>query len=380
MKKYLALALAVVFALFCFGCSAPAATTEAPKTDAAAPAADAAVDFDSMTLDQLLEKSEGYVGTAGLPDYWTLWSDSFATLKEKYGIDRNVDPDLSSAEELALFIAEKDDPTMDLGDIGYAFTVTAVEQDCIQPYTVDVWDKIPDWAKDPDHKWALSYTGSTAFIFNDAAIEGELPTTWKELLEREDINLAFGNVIGGATSQVDMLAMNFALGGTWDNIRPCIDKCIELAKAGRLDGGDAGETDFETGQIVCGCGRFDFNGSNFAKDLNEKNIPGVHISYVIPQDGALSTGYALVLNKWAAHPYAARVALNYLFSDEGQIDRARGGARPIRADQIDIPDDCPILGDEYYQNIITPESAAQLNAACEAISEAWENEVVPLMG
>ena len=229
MKKYLALALAVVFALFCFGCAQPAAAPAASSTESK-------VDYDSLSFDELLKNSEGFVGTAGLPDYWTLWSDSFATIKEKYGIDRNVDPDLSSAEELALFIAEKDDPTMDLGDIGYAFTVTAVDQDCIQPYTVDVWDKIPEWAKDPDHKWALSYTGSTAFIFNDAAIEGPLPTTWKELLEREDINLAFGNVIGGASSQVDMLAMNFALGGDWDNIRPCIDKCIELAKAGRQIG------------------------------------------------------------------------------------------------------------------------------------------------
>ena len=374
MKKYLALALAVVFALFTFGCAAPAATSSAPA------AADT-VDFDSLTFDQLLEKSEGYVGTAGLPDYWTRWSDSFATIKEKYGIDRNLDPDLSSAEELALFIAEKDDPTMDLGDVGFAFTVTAQEEDCIQPYTVDVWDKIPAWARDENHMWAISYTGTTAFIFNDAAIEGDIPQSWAELIARDDIKMAFGNVIGGASSQVDICALNFALGGTWDNIRPAMDKLKELAEAGRLETGDAVELDFETGQIVCSCGRFDFNGSNFVSDLNAKNIDGVHITYTIPQDGAVTTGYALIMNKWAPHPYAARVVLNYLFSDEGQIDRARGGARPIRADQIDIPEDCPVLPNEYYTHtIITPDSAEQLNAACAAISEAWENEIVPLLG
>ena len=45
-----------------------------------------AVDYDSMTFEQLLEKKGGYVGTAGLPDYWTDWGFSFQKIKEYYGM------------------------------------------------------------------------------------------------------------------------------------------------------------------------------------------------------------------------------------------------------------------------------------------------------
>lgn len=336
-----------------------------------------AVDYDSMSFEELLANIGGYVGTAGLPDYWTDWGYSFAQIKEKYGIDRNVDPDLSSSDEIALFLAEKDDPTMDLGDIGFAFTVTAVEKDCLQPYTVDVWDQIPDWAKDPDHMWAVSYTGTSAFIFNDAAIDEELPTTWAGILDAS-FPVSFGNVTTAANAQMCVCALNFAMGGDWDNVQPAIDFAKKLLEQGRLQRNEATQTDFETGECVACLCRLDFTGTLWAAQFNGK-MEGLHYTTIIPQDGALTSGYALVLNKWAPHPYDARVVLNYLFSDEGQIDRARGGARPIRAEYIDIPEDCPVLGNEWYTNCISAENADILNHTCTLIAEAWEDQIAPFM-
>ena len=48
---------------------------------------------------------------------------------EKYGIT-HADVDMSSGEEVALFAAEKDDPTKDVGVRGHAFTITAKEVEC----------------------------------------------------------------------------------------------------------------------------------------------------------------------------------------------------------------------------------------------------------
>lgn len=337
------------------------------------------VDYDSMTMDELLANIGGYVGTAGLPDYWTDWGNSFAKIKEKYGIDRNVDPDLSSSDEINMFIAEKDDPTMDLGDVGFAFTVVAEEEDCIQPYTVDVWDQIPDWAKDPEHMWAISYTGTSSIIYNTAKLGEDLPTTWQGILEA-DFPVVFGNVGVAANAQQNMVALNFAMGGDWDNIQPCIDYAKKLMEQGRIVVNEGTQTDFETGEcIACLC-RLDFTGTLWEKEYNEKNIDGLKLKTIIPQDGAVTTGYALIMNKWAPHPYDARVVLNYLFSDEGQIDRARGGARPIRAEYIDIPEDCPVLGNEWYKgNIIYAQDPLQLNKTCTAIAEAWEEEILPFL-
>jgi len=359
MKKTLALILSIVMVLS-LACGAVAES------------------YNTMPLEELVTKIGGYVGTAGLPDYWTDWATSFATIKEKYGIDRNVDPDLSSSDEIAMFIAEKDDPTMDLGDIGFAFTVTAVEKDCLQPYTVEVWDQIPDWAKDPDHMWAVSYTGTSAFIFNDAKLGCEVPTTWAEILEG-DYPVSFGNVTTAANAQVCVAALNFAMGGDWDNVQPAIDFAKQLLEQGRLQSCEATQTDFETGECVACLCRFDFTGTLWEQNYNDKGIDGLHFTTVIPQDGAVTTGYALVMNKWAPHEYDALVTLNYLFSDEGQIDRARGGARPIRADYIEIPEDCPVLGNEWYTNTISAENAEILNKTCTLIAEAWEEEIAPFM-
>ena len=57
---------------------------------------------------------------------------------------------------------------------------------------------------------------------------------------------------------------------------------------------------------------------------------------------------------------------------------AYGGARPIRSD-VEIPEDAPVLGDEWYENTTSPESA-ELQEACDEIARLWEEEVIPLLG
>lgn len=71
--------------------------------------------------------------------------------------------------------------------------------------------------------------------------------------------------------------------------------------------------------------------------------------------------------------------MEYLFSEQGQIDRAYGGARPIRTD-ITLPDDVPLLPDNLYENVVPVESAASLQAACDEVSRLWQEEVIPLFG
>ncbi|MGJ4850987.1 extracellular solute-binding protein [Bacillota bacterium Meth-B3] len=341
--------------------------------------AEEAVDLRTLTLDEIIAaaKAQGEVQSVGMPNEWTHWDYSWEGIKETYGLDHG-DVDMSSGEEIAIFVAEKDDPTKDIGDVGFAFTETAMAEDCLQPYKVSCWDSIPDWAKDPEGNWTVTYTGTTCFIINDAQYDGEIPTTWAELKD-SDLVVAMGNVIGGASSQANILACAIAMGGGFDNVQPGIDYFVELAKAGRITPLDGQMADMESGEVVCHCGRFDFNGTDWAAQLNAKAQDGLHLTTVIPQDGAITTGYALILNKWAPHPEAAALTLEYMLSEEGQIDRAYGGARPIRTD-IEIPTDAPVLGNEWYQNTTAPESAAALAAACAQISTLWEEEVVPYIG
>ena len=105
------------------------------------------------------------------------------------------------------------------------------------PYKPSTWDQIPGWAKDPDGRWIMTYTGSLAFIANTEFTDGKCPTSWEEV-KSGDYLVSVGNVLGGAASQVAVLSCAIANGGSMDNVQPGIDYFKELAKAGRLDTGD----------------------------------------------------------------------------------------------------------------------------------------------
>src|SRR5690606_31308405 len=62
----------------------------------------------SADLTSLIEaaKKEGRVDSVGMPDSWANWKDTWADLKTNYGLEHQ-DTDMSSAQEIAKFAAEK---------------------------------------------------------------------------------------------------------------------------------------------------------------------------------------------------------------------------------------------------------------------------------
>jgi ABC-type Fe3+ transport system, periplasmic component len=121
-------------------------------------------DVDLKTL-EAAAKAEGAVNSVGMPDDWANWKGTWADLNTLYGL-KHIDTDMSSAQEVAKFDAEKDNASADIGDVGAAFGPIAVAKGVTQPYKPTTWDQIPEWAKDKDGNWALAYTGTIAFIIN----------------------------------------------------------------------------------------------------------------------------------------------------------------------------------------------------------------------
>ena len=126
-------------------------------------------------------KKEGAVYSVGMPDSWANWKDTWADLQSDYGL-KHQDTDMSSAQEIAKFAAEKKNATADIGDVGFAFARVAVKKGVTQPYKPTTWDDIPAWAKDKDGHWALAYTGTIAFISNNNLVK-DAPKTWQDLLK-----------------------------------------------------------------------------------------------------------------------------------------------------------------------------------------------------
>lgn len=336
------------------------------------------VDLTALTADEIAAgaAAEGRLESVGMPDDWANWKDSWAAMEQSYGLS-HYDTDLSSAEEISLFEAEADSPTKDIGDVGHAYAEIAVARGVVQPYKPSTWDSIPDWAKDPDGKWVMSYTGTVAFTVNTEKTGGKTPHSWAELRAGNYV-LSPGNVVSGASSQAMVVACALANGGGLDDVQPGIDYFKELAAAGRLDPGDLTQDRLATGEIQVMAGKYDFSGLGYKDVLNRA---GGAIEVAIPQDGAVRTGYCLIINKYAPHPHAAAQAVEYLLSDAGQIDRARGYAKPIR-DDVEIPADVAagLLPDPEYANVVVMDDPEALNAACAEVSRLWEEEVLPLIG
>ena len=345
----------------------------------AADASTVVLNGEEMSLDDLIKnaKEEGDLQSVGMPDDWANWKGSWDAITDTYGITHG-DVDMTSAEELSQFAAEKDDPTKDIGDIGLSMTPEAIKQDVIGTYKASTWDSFPDWAKDPDGHWIMTYTGSLAFIANTEFTGGKCPTSWEDV-KNGDYLVSVGNVLGGAASQVAVLSCAIANGGSMDNVQPGIDYFKELAKAGRLDTGDTTSARLASGEMVCCVGNYDYSVLAWRDNIVAEN-PTMELDITIPSDSSVTNGYAQIINKYAPHPNAAGLAIEYLCSDEGAINRAEGYARPTKQD-VTLPDDVKskLLDDDLYKNCTNISDVDALNSACAEIAELWEREVLPLV-
>ena len=298
-------------------------------------------------------RAEGKIYSVGMPDSWANWKDTWRDLGEQFDLEHQ-DTDMSSAQEIAKFAAEKDNATADIGDVGAAFGPIAVRQGVTQAYKPTTWEQIPDWAKDKDGHWMLGYTGTIAFIVNNELVH-KAPTSWQDLLEG-DYQVTVGDVGVAAQANSAILAAAFAQGGDESNITPALNLFAELAKQNRLSPIDPNIANLEKGEVEMAI-LWDFNALNYRDQIDRERF-----TVVIPSDGSLISGYATIINKYAKHPNAAKLAREYILSDAGQINLARGYARPIR-DQVTLPA-------EVQQKLLPQEMYAAARPVAD--HEAWE--------
>jgi len=330
-----------------------------------------AEDLNGFTLDEIIQKAkeEGHVESVGMPDSWANWGDSWKGLTEIYGIEHS-DEDMSSAEELSMF---QNDSTRDIGDVGLAFTQQAIDNDLVQGYKTSNWDSVPDWAKAEDGKWMIAYTGCTSFIFNNDLCSEPMPTSWEDV-RKGSYKLTIGDVVGGATGQGVVVATAYAFGGDLDNLEPAYEFWTEMAKAGRIDSGDILLARIQAGEVECGVS-WSYNVLTY-----RDQTPNYNLTVTIPTDGSILVGYASVISKNSDNPFAAALAREYIFSDDGQINLAKAGAIPTRTN-VTIPEEiiAKTFDPATYSNAIGISDAAHYAEKCEEISEWWAENIIPLL-
>ncbi|BEM84453.1 MULTISPECIES: ABC transporter substrate-binding protein [Serratia] len=330
-----------------------------------------AADTDLAALEQAAKK-EGEVNSVGMPDSWANWKGTWQDLLSKYGL-KHVDTDMSSAQEIAKFDAEKNNATADIGDVGAAFGPVAVQKGVTQPYKPSTWDQVPDWAKDKDGHWALAYTGTIAFIINKQQVK-DIPHSWADLL-KGSYQVTIGDVGTASQAASGVLAATYAMGGNEKNLKPGLEFFGKLAKAGRLSLSNPVIASLEKGEVQVGV-VWDFNGLNYRDQIDKTRF-----EVLIPADGSITSGYTTIINKYAKHPNAAKLAREYIFSDAGQINLARGYARPIRAEHLTLPDDvkAKLLPAEQYKNAHPIADPAAWEQSAKALPRLWQENVIMFM-
>ena len=314
----------------------------------------------------LADEVEKQLISYGMSDDWVNLGDTWKAIENRYNLV-HTDTDMTSAEEITRLLAEKDAPVMDVADIGYDFLGRLLDNKLTMPYKNVNWAKIPDRFKDPDGRWAASYWGAIAFLVNTDLVKN-VPQTWDDLLKpeyKDQVVSRDPRVSTYATAAV--LAAAYAHGGGENNVQPGLDFFKKLRDGGNLRKGvvlnvaavQKGEAPIS---IV-----YDFDG--FAK----RDATGLPLKVVIPKDGTVGMIFAQYISLRAPHPNAAKKALDYFLSDEGQVSFATGYAHPTRSD-VKLPADvaAKLLPQSAYPKIQFPTGLASFSKAIKSIVDGWD--------
>jgi putative spermidine/putrescine transport system substrate-binding protein len=327
-RLYIALIAVLVFVLSGCAGAVPAAQPAATSAAAEEPAAPSADD----PLAELIAaaQAEGQLTTIALPHDWCNYGEMIDGFKAKYGLQVNeLNPDAGSGDELEAIKANKDNvgpQAPDVIDVGFAFGPQAKDEGLIQPYKVSTWDTIPDDAKDPDGYWYGDYYGVMSFMINKDVIANN-PQTWADLL-KDEYKAAVGMSGDPRTSNQAILTVqnaSLANGGTLEDPTAGLQFFADLNSKGNFVPVIANNALVARGETPIRI-TWDYNALAGA-DSFEGNPP---VEVVVPSDARLAGVYVQAISAYAPHPNAAKLWMEYLYSDEGQLTWMKGYCHPIR--------------------------------------------------
>ncbi len=327
-------------------------------------------------------KAEGELTTIALPHDWCNYGDVIEGFKAKYGLKVNEhNPDAGSGDENEPIKANNVNTgpqAPDVIDVGLSFGPSSKAEGLVQPYKVSTWDSIPDSAKDPEGYWYGDYYGVLSFQVN-ADVVKTAPQDWADLLKPEYANsvalagdprasnqailavYAAGlSVTGGDASKAGEAGLKFFSDlNKAGNFVPVIGKSASLAQG-------------STPIII----RWDYNALGDRDTLNG-NPP---VEVVVPKTGVIAGVYVQAISAYAPHPNAAKLWMEYLYSDEGQLTWLKGYCHPIRFNDLvkrgvvpqDMLDKLPPAA--AYEAAVFPTLDEQ-NAAKPVITKQWDTVV-----
>src|SRR5438128_8105548 len=266
----------------------------------------------SMTDLVAQAKKEGHLNTIALPPDWANYGEMMSTFQKKYGIKiTNDNPDGSSAQEnQAVRSLKGDSRAPDVVDVGPSFAVDGTREGLYGRYFPSTFGTIPRSMKDTRGYWWGDYYGAVSIGYNQNIV-GTAPKSFADLLKSDYKNKVAlnGSPLTSNSAVAGVFAASIANGGSLNDIGPGIDFFAKLKKSGNFIPVQGTPQTVASGQtpIV-----IDWDYLNIAY---RKEFPAVHWTTVIPSDGVYGSFYCQAINASAPHPNAAKLWMDFLFSD-----------------------------------------------------------------
>jgi len=338
------------------------------------------VDMDALVA---AARAEGTLTTIALPHDWCNYGAVIEGFKAKYGIEVNeLNPNAGSGDEIEAIKANKDNTgpqAPDVIDVGLSFGPAAKAEGLIQPYKVSTWETIPDSAKDAEGYWYGDYYGVLAMAVNKDIVTDASPTSFADLKDPKYAAMVAipGDPRTGNSSMMSVYAMGLANGaaGGADAATAGIAFMKDLKASGNLVdvGGSAQNFAQGTTPVMLD---WDYN----VLAMRDKLAGNPPMEVVIPSDGVIAGVYVQAISAYAPHPNAAKLWMEYLYSDEGQLGWLSGYCHPIRFNDMVARGVIPaemmakLPPADSYAKAVFP-SLDEQGAAKKVVADTWATEM-----
>ncbi|GAA0281241.1 extracellular solute-binding protein [Halobacterium noricense] len=273
---------------------------------------------------------------------WMNWPSVMSAFEDNYGVAVN-DDDRSSGEALTHMRSHENNMTHSGYNGGYTYGIVARNDGFTQAYKPKGWEQVPDSLKTDDHHVTATRRVTTAVTYRKDIYEErglDEPTTWADLLHpdiAQDLALQTPQAAVGLAAA---LSINNARGGSMDDFQPVIDYYGEIQDGG-AEFTDNFLAQFSRGEYATFV-RYDYSGLDLKHnndEVAEENVGVALLGGENGNQGALNMPYGYALLEDAPNPEAAKLFMDYVLSLEGQQQFLDAYVRPIRSDELELPEE-----------------------------------------
>lgn len=323
-------------------------------------------------------KKEGHLNTIALPPDWADYGEIISKFQSKYSVPiTNASPDDTSAQENEAIVQLKgQDRAPDVVDVGRVAAKDGNSKGLYKAFKVSTWKTIPTNMKHPKGIWTGDYWGVQSFGVN-LDVAKTAPKDWADLKSPKYKGMVAidGDPRGASDAFSAVFAAALANGGSLNNIEPGIAFFADLKKSGNFILARASTANIVKGATPIAI-KWDY--LNLATRDGANGNPKMAVT--IPKTGVYGDFYCQALSAFAPHPNAAKLWLEYLYSDAGQLMFLKGYTHPARYQDLVKRHKIPAalakkLPPAAAYKKVKFATQAQIDAASKIVADQWGPKV-----